>query len=248
LGSANYDHLVDLHISLGVQTTLTGQIYQQIRDGVLEGRLRAGEALPPTRMLAQRLGVSRNTVATAYDRLVAEGYLTTRIGAGTFVSDQPPADPEQAGTAGTAATPGPLRPRPVWAEIPEPLDLSGNPAFDFRIGLPDARLFPYSTWRGLIGRQLRASVVGTGMPSPPAGHAGLREAIARHLRVSRGVRTDLDDIIVTSGIQQALDLVGRVMLEPDTWVAIEEPGYTPPRRVWQSLGARVVGVRSTARA
>jgi GntR family transcriptional regulator/MocR family aminotransferase len=233
---------VDLHIRLDTQTTLSRQIYQQIRDGVLGGRLRAGEALPPTRALAQQLGVSRNTVAAAYDRLVAEGFLTTRAGSGTFVGPLPLPDARRAYPAEPDPTGGPLRPRPVWAQVADPLDLSGSPAFDFRVGVPDTRLFPYPTWRNLLGRQLRASAVGTGMPCPPAGHPGLRAAIARYLEVSRGVRTSFDDVMVTCGIQQAFDLIGRVLLAPGDCVVIEEPGYIPPRQLWQSQGARVVGV------
>jgi GntR family transcriptional regulator/MocR family aminotransferase len=122
------------------------------------------------------------------------------------------------------------------------MDLSARPRFDFRAGVPDASLFPYATWRTLIGRQLRASAVGSGMPCPPAGHAGLRAAIARHLHVSRGVRVDAEDVLVTSGFQQAFDLVSRVLLEPGMAVAMEEPGYVPPRLVWKSLGAKVFGV------
>lgn len=233
---------MDLHIRLDGHGTLTSQTYQQIRDGVLSGRLRAGEALPPTRVLAARLGVSRNTVAAAYDRLVAEGFLTTKAGAGTFVGSLPLPSPGRPEAAESGATTRTVAARPVWADIPEPPDLSARPAFDFRIGMPDARLFPYATWRRLLGQQLRASAVGTGMPCPPAGHPGLRAAIARHLVVSRGVHAAAEDVVVTCGAQQAFDLIGRVLLEPASCVAIEEPGYVPPRLAWQSQGARVVGV------
>jgi GntR family transcriptional regulator/MocR family aminotransferase len=240
--SIAYDPSVDLHIRLDGRGTLTGQTYQQIRHGVLTGRLRAGEALPPTRVLAARLGVSRNTVAAAYDRLVAEGFLTTRTGAGTFVGSLQLPSPSQSDVAESGVEARVPAARPLWAEIPEPPDLSARPMFDFRVGMPDARLFPYSTWRRLLGRQLRASAVGTGMPCPPAGHPGLRAAIARHLVVSRGVHAAAEDVLVTCGAQQAFDLIGRVLLEPGSCVAVEEPGYIPPRLVWQSLGARVVGV------
>jgi GntR family transcriptional regulator/MocR family aminotransferase len=230
---------VDLHVGLDGQGNLAGQIYRQVREGALTGRLRPGEALPPSRELATRLRVSRNTVVAAYDRLVAEGFLTTRVGAGTFVSDVPmSAGMSRSGDVAAGA----LRARPVWATIPVPGDLSGTPAFDFRAGVPDARLFPYATWRRLLGKQLRAYAVGTGMPCAPAGHRGLRSAIARHLNVSRAVETDPDGVLVSSGIQQALDLAGRVLLEPGSTVAIEEPGYLSPSLVWRSLGARVVGV------
>jgi GntR family transcriptional regulator / MocR family aminotransferase len=232
---------VELFIRLDGPADLAGQIYQRVRERVLDGRLRPGEALPPSRELAQRLRVSRNTVVMAYDRLVAEGFLTTRVGAGTFVSGLDVPGPAAESTP-AGQVEGGLRPRRIWDSIPVPDDLSGLPDYDFRVGVPDARLFPYATWRRLLGRQFRASAVGSGMPCPPAGHWGLRAALARHLRVARGVDTATDDVVVTCGIQQTLDLVGRVLLEPGSCAAVEEPGYIPPRLAWQSQGARVVGV------
>jgi GntR family transcriptional regulator/MocR family aminotransferase len=247
---------VDLHVSFAGRTNLAGQIYQQIRAAVLDGRLRPGETLPPSRELARRLTVSRNTVGLAYDRLAAEGFVTTRTGAGTYVSALlTPGSP--AGDVDGAARPtsadwadsdrlhrpgGSLRARPMWTDIPLPPDLSAIPAFDFRVGVPDVRMFPYATWRRHVGEQLRASAVGNGMAGHPAGHLGLRTAIARHIGVSRAVHAAPEDVLVTTGIQQAIDLVGRVLLEPGACVAMEEPGYIPPRLLFESLGARIVGI------
>jgi GntR family transcriptional regulator/MocR family aminotransferase len=216
---------------------LAGQIYRQLRDAVLDGRLRPDEALPSSRELAEQLKVSRNTVTTAYERLVAEGYLTGRAGAGTFVNALPIAEP-----AVPQLPSGPLTPRPVWPRMPVPPDFSDAPEFDFRVGAPDARLFPYAAWRRLLTNQLRPSVVGTGMPIGPAGHFGLRTQIARHLRTARTIETQPQDVLVTSGAQQALDLIGRVLLEPGATAAIENPGYGPPKLVWEAQGVRVIDV------
>jgi len=216
---------------------LAGQIYRQLRDAVLDGRLRPGEALPSSRELAEQIEVSRNTVTTAYERLVAEGYLTGRAGSGTFVNALSLAEP-----AVPPPPPGPLTPRAVWPSIPVPPYFGDAPEFDFRVGAPDARLFPYAAWRRLLTNQLRPSAVGTGMPVEPAGHAGLRALVGRHLRVARTIEADPQDVLVTCGVQQALDLIGRVLLEPGATAAVEEPGYPPPRRVWESQGVRVTGV------
>ena len=216
---------------------LAGQIYRQLRDAVLDGRLRQGEALPSSRELAEQLKVSRNTVTTAYERLVAEGYLTGRAGAGTFVSTLPLTEPVV-----RQPPAGPLTPRSVWASMPVPPDFGEAPEFDFRVGAPDVRLFPYAAWRRLLTKQLRPSAVGTGMPVEPAGHVGLRALMARHLRTARTIETDPRDVLVTCGVQQALDLIGRVLLEPGATAAIEEPGYAPPKLVWETQGARVIGV------
>jgi GntR family transcriptional regulator/MocR family aminotransferase len=95
------------------------------------------------------------------------------------------------------------------------------------------------TWRRLVARELRASLAGY---ADPSGHEALRDAIARHIGISRSVRAGADDVLITNGAQQALDLVGRVLIDPGACVAVEEPGYPPARRLFRSLGARVAGV------
>lgn len=229
---------MDLHVTFDGRANLSRQIYQQIQAAVLDGRLRPGDALPPSRELAERLTVSRTTVSAAYERLAAEGFVSARTGAGTYVSslglsDQPP---------GTNGEDGALRARPVWSAIPQPRSMTEAPPFDFRVGLADTRRFPYATWRRLLSDQLRHPAVGAGAMAEPAGHPGLRAALARHVSVSRNVKASPDDVVVTNGSQQGMDLVARVLLEPGAGVAVEEPSYAMPRLLFTSLGARVVGV------
>lgn len=222
-------------MTLAGRGDLGTRIYRELRDAILDGRLRSGERLPPTRELAKRLSVSRNTVAVAYDRLTADGFLTGRVGSGTYVSAELPAGRTRHAPAGSA-----LRPREVWRTL-SPLEPAGaDPEYDFRVGIPDARLFPLQTWRRLVSAELR----GTGFAhyGDPAGHAGLRAAIARHVGVSRSVRADTGDVLVTQGAQQALDLLCRVLLEPGDRVAMEEPGYRMARLLFRSHGAEIVGV------
>jgi GntR family transcriptional regulator/MocR family aminotransferase len=239
---------MDVHVSLAGRRDLAARIYRQLLDAIVDGRLRPGERLPPTRELAQRLEVSRNTVAVAYDRLTAEGFLVGRVGAGTFVSAAPvgptaaPARSAAARTAARAAPAGGVHPRAVWRSIPSPPPVAAAPAYDLRVGVPDVGLFPFETWRRLVARELRPSAIRSASYGEPSGHGGLRAAIARHVGVSRSVRTSADDVLVTQGAQQALDLIGRVLIDPGTCVAVEEPGYPPARQLFQSLGARVVGV------
>nr|WP_239062306.1 PLP-dependent aminotransferase family protein [Streptomyces sp. SID13031] len=221
---------------------LAGQLYRQIVELVAGGLLRPGEVLPSSRELAGRLSVSRNTVAAAYERLFAEGFVQTRAGVGTFVSHHV----EQAGPplpAGESRPPRTTRIRPVWAELAEPPDLSAaTPRFDFRAGIPDVRAFPFGAWRAAVADQLRAGAVGSGAHGDPAGDPRLRAAVARHVAVSRSVRCGFEDVLITSGIQQAIDLISRVLLEPGDVVAVEDPGYGPPRVLFRSQGMRVVGV------
>jgi GntR family transcriptional regulator / MocR family aminotransferase len=230
---------VDLQVSLAGRGDLAARIYRQLLDAILDGRLRAGERLPPTRELARRLEVSRNTVATAYDRLTAEGFLVGKVGAGTFVSTAPITR-----LRSRSAPAGGARPRPSWRTAePVMLPRAGeDPVYDFRVGMPDPRLFPLETWRRLVARELKPAALRSAAYADPGGRPDLRAAIARYVGVSRSVRTGADDVLVTNGAQQGLDLIGRVLIEPGAMVAVEEPGYPPARAVFESHGARVVGV------
>jgi GntR family transcriptional regulator/MocR family aminotransferase len=131
----------------------------------------------------------------------------------------------------------------VWDEVPDARDMSAvHPEFDFRVGIPDARRFPFAPWRARVARQLRPRAVGSGAHIGAAGVPALRAAIARHVGVARAVRATEDDVLVTSGSQQAIDLIARVLLEPGDTVAVEDPGYPPPRRAFVAQGCRVASV------
>lgn len=230
---------MDLHISLIGRSDLRGEIYRQLRRAIIEGRLESGALLPPSRELARQLGVSRTTVTVAYDRLTSEGYVSARTGAGTFVSfDGRPAEDGKK----RRRPAGVLKPRPIWDSIRLPATFDNPSRFYFRTGIPDASLFPQPTWRRLVARELRSYGNRAGGYGQPAGHEGLRKAISRHIAVSRGLTTSPDDVTITNGTQQALDIMARVMLAPGEAIAVEDPGYQPPNRLFRSLGARVVGV------
>ncbi|BCJ45471.1 GntR family transcriptional regulator [Actinoplanes ianthinogenes] len=215
----------------------TAAVYKALRAAVADGRLPAGHRLPASRVLAADLGVSRGSVAGAYERLVAEGHLTARVGAGTFVAAaRAPRQPPR-------SVPDPLRPRAGWTFDPVPTSGAGEPPrYDFRVGIPDASLFPFDTWRRMVGAELRLRANGPGTYADPYGHPALRAAIARYLGYARAVRATAGDVLVTNGAQHAFDLIGRVLLRPGDVVAMEEPGYPPARDLFTSLGARVAGV------
>jgi GntR family transcriptional regulator / MocR family aminotransferase len=229
---------VEFHVSLAGRGDLSARIYRQLHEAVIDGRLRSGEKLPPTRELARQLAVSRNTVALAYERLTAEGVLVGRVGAGTFVCADPPAQ----GTAHATGA-GAVPPRPVWQELATPpAPVTEPPSYDFGVGVPDTSRFPMAAWRRQVARQLRDVPVEDTLYGDPAGHAGLRAEIARHIGLSRSVRVPPEQVLITNGTQQALDLVARVLLAPGDRVAVEEPGYAPARELFASHGARVTGV------
>jgi GntR family transcriptional regulator/MocR family aminotransferase len=137
---------------------------------------------------------------------------------------------------------GPLRPRQVWDTLPLPTAFLTPAVLDFRTGISDAALFPHTKWRRLVGRTLRTTAAARGTYADPAGDPDLRRAIARHIGISRGVIASADDVIVTSGTQQALDIVGRVLLAPSDRIAVEDPGYSVARRLFEAMGARITPV------
>ena len=226
---------MDVHVSLDGRDDLSGEIYRELRSAVLEHRLRPGDRLPPTRELARRLGVSRTTTSVAYDRLISEGLAVARTGAGTFVG-YVGAKPDR------RPVPSAVLPQPAWQSVPVPSYNWAEAEFDFRAGIPDVRLFPFRTWRRLIARQFQPEVVGRGVNDHPAGHLPLRAAIAHHVGLARGVRSTADDVVVTNGTQQAIDLIARVLLRPGDQVAFEDPGYGPPYRLLRAMGFKVRGV------
>jgi GntR family transcriptional regulator/MocR family aminotransferase len=230
---------VTFHISLVGRRDLSGEIYRQLRDAIINGVLRSGDRLPASRELARTLSVSRMTVTVAYDRLTSEGFAVARLGDGTFVSEHAV---RARGDARGREVEGLLRPRRFWQSIPLPSAFAQPSVFDFRSGIPDASLFPHRTWRRLVARTLRAESSAKALYADPAGDPNLRRAIARHLGISRGIAVLADDVTITNGTQQALDVLARVLLAPGDQVAVEDPGYWPPKRLFESIGARVVAV------
>ncbi len=235
----NGESRMTFHVSLVGRKDLSGEIYRQVRRAILDGRLRPGDSLPPSRHLARTLAVSRTSVTVAYDRLAGEGFVTPHVGAGTFVSEHVS---RAVGATTRHHAEGVLRPRPVWESIALSTAFANPAQFDFRTGLPDASLFPHRTWRRLIARSLRSADVAAGVYAHPAGQRDLRAAIARHIGIARGVAALPEDVTITNGTQQAFDVLARVLLAPGDRVAVEDPGYSPPRRLFQALGVRVVGV------
>jgi GntR family transcriptional regulator / MocR family aminotransferase len=209
------------------------QIYEQLRKAIVEGRLTPHDRLAPTRTVAAELGVSRSTVTDAYGRLGAEGYIEGHAGGGSVVSPVPlaPNRPRQSADA--------LTPTPRAAGI-KPYGKPGIHApLDLRPGSVDPSLFPVAAWRRCM---LRALDWALGPYGDPAGTPELRTALASWVTRSRGVTATADEVVVTSGSGHAIDLIARVLLDPDAVVAVEEPGYPPVVELLRSQGLRVVGV------
>ncbi|HJW47560.1 MAG TPA: PLP-dependent aminotransferase family protein [Lysobacter sp.] len=220
----------------------TRRLHKQLRAAILDGRLAAGTPLPATRQVAAALGIARNTVIAAYDLLIAEGYAVPRPGAKALVANI--ATRVQATPRALGHTLDDPRLNPVWRTPflhPEPARTL--PARSFRLGIPDHRYFPHEVWRRLSAQSLRAWAKTPFSYPPSEGLPELREAIAHHVAFARAVACTSDDVIVTSGAQQAFDLLARLLVTPgQTRVAVEEPGYPPVRAAFAAAGARLVPV------
>jgi len=223
------------------------QIYEGIRRAVLKRQLLPGTRLPSSRELAELLDVSRNTVVNAYEQLLAEGYLETRVGAGTFVNSSLPEEylhVERPGRVAPAANGARTLSRlgQVFADQALPSTLPPHfPAF--AVSLPDLAAFPQRLWARLARRHYgKIELTALDYQRYPAGYPPLREAIAAHLLTTRGVRCSAEQIVIVSGSQQALYLAGQALLDPGETVWMEDPGYPGAKRALQACGARIAPV------
>lgn len=231
-------------LSLDGEGTLVEQVLRALRAEIRN--LSVGTRMPPTRVLAQDLRLSRNTVIAAYAELTNEGLIVSHFGGGSFVSTL-----ERAGQLEDRQLPGPANGKPVrlsdFAVRLRSLDASPileRPElhYDFRYGLPVVGDFPFHAWSRIIARRAMiasTSVLGYG---DAAGYMPLRVEIAEYLRRARGITCTPAQIIVTTGSQQALDLAARVLVNPGDRVVLEEPTYEGARQVFSALGARIVAV------
>lgn len=209
--------------------TLTRWLYDEIRRAILDGRLGRGAAIPPTRHLATQHAVSRRIVVNVFDQLRDEGYLTAKTGSGTRVSNNIPEDF--------------LAPIPVKSRRPEPAPaVPHRRARPFLAVQPSLSEFPMDTWTRLESRSLRRASTFDLAEADPAGNAALRSAIAGHLGVSRGVACSPEHIVITSGTQQSLDLLARVLIRAGDRVWIEDPGYQDAAEIFRLAGARIVPI------
>ena len=232
---------MELSLLIEGRKHLSDQVYHGIRRAILDGRLRIDERLPASREFARQLNVSRNTVLAAYGRLLSEGYLNSSVGSGTFVAQHFSSGESRLRKPAAKGSPRlsafGRRLQPPQAIVPR-RDLP----FDFRPGVPELRMFPMAIWRSIAARQWQRLLASTAYYGDAAGTPALRAAIARHFGRTRALRCTADDVIVVSGAQQALDIVARILIEPNDVVAVEDPGYPGAIAAFRALGAQIVPV------
>ncbi|MES2950958.1 MAG: PLP-dependent aminotransferase family protein [Pseudomonadota bacterium] len=232
--------LPEIRLDAASNVPLFRQLYGALKEAILSGQIKPGAQLPPSRSLAATLKVSRQTVVNAYAQLLAEGYFMCTVGKGSFVSQNLPVRMERV-----------RRREPQPATQPEPPQLSergrafANPrlplveqvggARAFRTGMPALEAFPFDVWTRLNARRWRRPLLPLGY-GDPAGFAPLRELLAAHLQVSRGMRCAPEQIIVTTGAQQALNLVAMLLTSAGDKVWMESPGYRGAAAAFEAAG------------
>ncbi|MEO3873913.1 PLP-dependent aminotransferase family protein [Nonomuraea sp. B12E4] len=216
---------VDLPISLqrGSDAPLTAQLADWLRRAMLDGTLAPGERLPSSRALAAQLAVSRTVVTEAYQQLYAEGWLDGRHGSGTFVADiiadrEAPSPPRE-----SSHVPAPTPPPAEW--------------IDLTPGRPWVRDYDRAAWKRAWRR---AADLPPGDAPDPYGLPHLRELLADHLRRARGMAVGPENILVTRGTGNGLDLCAMALLGAGRRAGVEDPGYHAARTVFAARGAEVV--------
>lgn len=214
--------LLKLDIETDASTALFQQIYDELRLRIVTRQFIPGERLPPTRKLAEELSVSRTTIVTAYDQLIAEGFVESRAGSGIYVSD-----------IGEVELP-PEKHSDVNIELsPIPASAAIKP---FSPGSPDMRLFPFQQWARCVARVARKDAKALVVNADPFGNVDLRTEICRYLSEWRGIDAIPQQILITAGSGEALELCIRSLINQGNTIALENPGYPPLYAFAGSLG------------
>ena len=237
--------LPGLTLNLSDSKPLYRQVYDGLRDMILSGQLGPGQRLPSTRTLADDFGVSRNTILQAYEVLHSEGYVNGQTGSGTYISRNLP----EGLTRPEVSSEGTARPRP---EATRRLSRRGQTIAESAFhatslgsvrplepGVPALDAFPRQIWTRLVGNAIARNYLGY---ADPAGFRPLREEIASHVRSSRAVTCEWQQVVIVNGSQQALDIAARILLDEGDDVWVEDPGYPGARLAFSGAGANLVHV------
>ncbi|HKE56153.1 MAG TPA: PLP-dependent aminotransferase family protein [Pyrinomonadaceae bacterium] len=234
-----------VRINRRLRESLQLQLYRQIRQAIVSGRLSTGVRLPSTRDLVSLLGLSRNTIIYAFDRLVSEGYLEGRRGSGIYVSALPLSS---VGATGSRLTSQAVRKNVVSSRLAKLSQVNVSPEYPgakvrpFRPCQPAIDLFPLRNWNRARSSALRINAKELMWEGDVAGLPRLRRALANYLQDSRGVRCEAEQIVITAGTQEALSLIAALLIEPNDEVWLEDPGYLGARAAFSRTEGKLVPV------
>jgi GntR family transcriptional regulator/MocR family aminotransferase len=221
-------------------------LYEALRRKILEGGLRPGARLPATRDLARQYGLARGTIVNTFEQLKSEGYLEGSVGSGTHVNSILPDELLQISSEDRQGSTAPGRPPRVsnYAKHLERFsNLEARPSRAFRPNLPALDLFPATLWAQVTARRLRRASTHLLLGCASMGYAPLRESVAAYLAASRGVKCVPEQVAILSGVQEAIDLVARLFVDPGDRVCVENPGYPGAIIALKSRGAKISAIR-----
>jgi GntR family transcriptional regulator/MocR family aminotransferase len=240
---------MDIAINLNANSLpLHQQLYEELRACILTGKLSPGTRIPSTRAMAKSLNISRSTVTQSYEQLLSEGYLETTIGSGTYICTQLPDDllhskPVEV-TEKISSPPIKLskygKILANTANVPRVCEVEEE--ISFRYGRPAFNEFPIKLWRSLLSKHCGASLEWLDYSIEPLGYKPLRCAIANYISRARAVNCTPEQILITNGTQQALDLIMRLLIEPGNTIALEDPGYLSARLIFETHGANLLAI------
>jgi len=218
-------------------------LYDALRAEILEGRLRPGARLPATRDLARQYGLARGTIVNAFEQLKSEGYVAGSVGSGTYVSKILPDELLQVPRKDGLRPPVLRKQRRRISDYTGRVDLFPSyelrPSRAFRANVPALDLFPTTLWAQVAARRLRRVSTNLLLGCGPMGYPPLRHEVATYLSASRGVKCVPEQVAIVSGVQEALNLVARLFLNPGDRVCVENPGYPGATMVFKAVGAKV---------
>ncbi|WP_418904918.1 PLP-dependent aminotransferase family protein [Achromobacter spanius] len=234
--------LLLLRLADGASEPMNKRLYRGIREAILDGSIAADSRLPATRDLAAELGIARNTVVHVYSQLLAEGYTRSRQGNGTFVNASVPDSYLASGRRARQAQQASSRPAlsPRGAAIVDGVSASPYQWGAFMPGVPDLTEFPHKKFGRIFSALWRNPAPDLLTYSYGGGLPALREALAQHLALTRSIDCDPEQIIITEGSHQAIDLTTRILGEAGETAWVEDPGYWGARTILRANGLRTV--------
>jgi GntR family transcriptional regulator / MocR family aminotransferase len=222
---------INFEIDKDSEELLWMQVYNGIRKLIISGEISPGDQLLSTRAMAARFGISRVTVSNAYEQLHIEGYLTGSSGSGTYVSENVPDNILQILTSDSVKT--------QKKEV-EPAEYKSHGSF--ARGIPDVYEFPFGKWGKIAAHTMKNMPLSAFNESNTQGHKNLRLQISHYLKVSRGIQTSHQNIIITSSVKHSLSLIFAEILQEGDVVWIEEPGFENAKSLFEKYKVKIVPI------